>query len=176
MGKSQQSAAERAETLEGMSAEEKKLYRSRKTFVYVRHDWKKYFDMAKPAAAQEMIKAIIQYDETGEQPKFSDDMQSMMFESFFKPEIEKNFNEWCLSCHTNRVNGSLGGKARAANMAVVEAYQKQYKATEYNGVAIADIVSNESEAVSRLRENGCSDPEIDTLLKRINSIKAITKI
>ncbi len=175
MGKAQ-SAADRAETLEGMTDEERQLYRSRKSFVYVRHDWKKYFDMAKPAAAQEMIKAIILYDETGEQPKFSDDMQSMMFESFFKPEIEKNFNEWCLSCHTNRVNGSLGGKARAANMAVVEAYQKQFKATEYSGIAIADIVRNENEAVSRLKENGCTDMEINVLLKRINEIKAIIKV
>ena len=80
----QQKANERAEILENMEDAERELYRSRKTYVSILHQWKDFFQDSDGDEVKELLLAIIDYDATGEEPVFKNKLNQRVFNGFIK--------------------------------------------------------------------------------------------
>ena len=135
-------AAERAEILENMEEDERAVYRKRKTYVSIPHEWKDFIIDSDGDEAKELFLAIITYDETGEVPVFKDGLNKRVFTGFMKRTLDQNFNDWCVTCHQAKNNGEKGPKAKAIIRRVTELFKAKYKADVFDNVKVADLLKN----------------------------------
>ena len=91
----QQYASNRADTLEGITEEERKKLRSRKTWVSIPHSWGSFFKQSDSDTVKRMVMGILDYSQTGEQPDFINDDEKSIFGAFFKPVLDKDFDDYC---------------------------------------------------------------------------------
>lgn len=157
----QQKANDRAEMLENMEDCDRELYRKRKTYLSIPHSWKDFFQDSDGEDVKELLLGIIDYDETGKEPEFTDKLNQRVFNGFIKKTLDQNFDDWCITCHTNKTNGEKGPKARAINQKVKELFKARYKADCYDGVKVAELLNNVDNLQSVLPEH--TDMEINKL-------------
>ena len=91
----QQYASNRADTLEGITEEERKKLRSRKTWVSIPHSWGSFFKQSDSDTVKRMVMGILDYSQTGEEPDFVNDDEKSIFGAFFKPVLDKDFDDYC---------------------------------------------------------------------------------
>ena len=91
----QQYASNRADTLEGITEEERKKLRSRKTWVSIPHSWGSFFKQSDSDTVKRMVMGILDYSQTGEEPDFVNDEEKSIFGAFFKPVLDKDFDDYC---------------------------------------------------------------------------------
>lgn len=166
----QQKAAERAELLENMTDDEKAIYRKRKTYVSMNHDWKNFFETMKAEDLKELIIAIINYDETGEMPKLKNPANFAVFVGFIKKFLDTLFDDWCVTCYTASSKGGKGGKAKAINAKIVDECIKYFQCTDILGVPITELVKNDGVGWNKLARI-TNDNTIQTYKNKIAEIR-----
>jgi len=157
----QQKANDRAVMLETMENEDRELYRKRKSYVSVQHSWKDFFADSEGDEVKELVLAIINYDETGEEPKFEYKLNQRVFNGFIKRTLDASFDDYCITCHQAKNNGLKGPKAKAIIRRVTELFKAKYKADVYGGIRIAELMKNIDNLKSVL--SGSTDREINVL-------------
>ena len=165
----QQKANERAEILENMEDSERTLYRSRKSYVSILHQWKDFFQDSDGDEVKELLLAIIDYDATGEEPVFKHKLNQRVFNGFIKKSLDQNFDDWCITCFNSRNNGEKGPKAKAIIRRVTELFKAKYHADVYAGIKVAVLLKNIDNLESVLA--GASNNEINMLKNDILSYR-----
>jgi len=69
----------------------------------------------KAQAAAELTIAIIQYDMDGEEPEFTDDRVSFVWDTVIKPKLDKNKEAYNETIRKRKAAGQQGGNAKAEN-------------------------------------------------------------
>lgn len=92
----QQYANDRAETLESIDDDKRIKLRQRKKYVSIPHSWRAFFMGEESDVVKRMILNIIAYSETGQEPDFKNNTDRMVFEAFIRPELDNDFDKFCL--------------------------------------------------------------------------------
>ena len=166
-GNRQQKAAERAELLESIPESEKELFRKRKSYVSIRHEWRNFFENMSGDDVKELILGIIDYDETGNPPELKNPVNIAVFTGFIKAFLDSVFDEWLYTCVIAKAKGKAGGEKRAANAGIVRRYKEKFGTDNYNGVPIRELLNPNAPGWQALKESGATSLEIATLRQQI---------
>lgn len=165
-------AAERAETLENMTDEEKEAYRKRKRYVGVQHEWKSFFQEMEAEEVRKLLLAIIAYDERGEMPESLDKTSLMIFTGCMKSFLDSLLDEWYLTCRSAKAKGEAGVKARTINKNLTQRLAAKYGESNYNGVPYEKLLKDNAPEWNDLRNKGATDTEIKTLKEMIEELRS----
>lgn len=156
-------AAMRAEILENLTPEQRLIYRKRKDSVALRHELLDYFKEANADDVKALIVAMIEYDMTGEMPCMNDPGLKIVFTSFLKPQIDKGFDNFCITCFKNQSKGKAGGDATAR----LRRLQEKLPETFYD-VPTAKLIRNDNSAWNDLIAR-CTKQEAENVRKKIQA-------
>ena len=168
-----QRAAERAEILENMTKEEKEVYRKRKRYVGVQHEWKTFFQNMDAEEARDLLLAIITYDEIGEIPESLDKTSLMIFTGCMKSFLDSLLDEWYLTCQSAKAKGDAGTKARMVNKTMLQKLAAYYHAPEYKGITFDKLLKDNAPGWKELENDSeVTALEIKHLKDKIQEIRS----
>ena len=168
-----QRAAERAEILENMTKEEKEVYRKRKRYVGVQHEWKTFFQNMDAEEARDLLLAIITYDEIGEIPESLDKTSLMIFTGCMKSFLDSLLDEWYLTCQSAKAKGDAGTKARMINKLMLQKLAAYYHAPEYKGITFDKLLKDNAPGWKELENDSeVTALEIKQLKDKIQEIRS----
>ena len=94
-------------------------------------DYKQHFDLLSVTERGELITALFEYSETGEQPQFENGALKMAF-SFIKTQIDRDSEKWQTIRDRRAKAGKKGGIKSAENRKQKQANSSKCKQTQAN--------------------------------------------
>lgn len=85
-------------------------------------DYEEQFDLLTDEQLGKLMRAIIKYEKTQEEPEL-DGMMKMAF-SFIKSQLDRDREKYNNKCEKNRENGAKGGRPKKENREVKSKTQK----------------------------------------------------
>lgn len=158
-----QKAAEKLAVLAAMTDEQREQYRQQRNNTYFRlavSTLDFIFEMDEQDQIA-LLRAAYTYNKTGKTTEFKSKSVNSAFNHVIKPQLDIDFDNYCIACYTTEENGRKGARIKWVQERM---YQKMKDKSFYGDIDVKRLIKDDAAAWQELRAK-CTGKDIEGFKK-----------